>query len=305
MRLGSTMGALRNMDTETAFSFLHDHGIQTVEIGTGGYVDTSHIDVKTMLRSGNAVRQFKELLSKYNLTISAFSCCGNPLHPNRELAAAHHRDFLDTCRLAQLFEVDTVVTFSGCPGDGASSKHPNFITCTWPEDFQKVLKWQWERVLLPYWVENASVAYSHGVRRIAIEMMPGFCVYNPQTLWNLRDEIGGIIGATVDPAHLIRQGIDPATAIRALKGIVFQVHAKDLTFNPAVRAENGIFACGDEPPFEPRAVGNGHDKAYWETILSALREVGYDRSVTIEHDDRALTAEKGIASTAAYLKNMI
>ncbi len=305
MILGSTTGALSALTLEEALALLHENGIQTVELGTGGYVNHSHMDVKSLLRSGQAVNALKDLLARYELTISALSCCGNPLHPDRDIAARHHADFLDTCRLAQALEVDTVVTFSGCPGDCASSKHPSFISCTWPEGFAAASKWQWERMLLPYWIENASIAYTYGVRRIAMEMMPGFCVYNPQTLWKLRDEIGGIIGATVDPAHLIRQGIDPATAIRALKKLVFQVHAKDLLFNPAVRAENGIFACEGEPPFEARAVGNGHDKTYWEQIIRALEDVGYDRSITIEHDDRTMSAQKGIALSASVLKPML
>ncbi|MBR5135081.1 MAG: sugar phosphate isomerase/epimerase [Clostridia bacterium] len=307
MILGSTLGALKHLDTEQAFAFLQQHGIKTVEIGTGGYVDSSHIPVKDMLHSGNAVKQFKELLSRYDLTISALSCCGNPFHPDRAVAAKHHQDFLDTCRLAHALEVDTVVTFSGCPGDCASSKYPNFVSTAWPQDFTDVARWQWERMVLPYWVENASVAYSHGVRRIAMEMIPGFCVYNPQTLWQLRDEIGGIIGATVDPAHLIRQGIDPVTAIRALKRIVYQVHAKDLTINEAVLAENGMFAglFGDTPAFEAHAVGNGHDADYWKAIVAALNEIGYDRSLTIEHEDAALTAEDGIPLAAKTLQPML
>ena len=35
-----------------------------------------------------ALEEFKALLKKYNVEISALSCHGNPVHPNKEIAAA-------------------------------------------------------------------------------------------------------------------------------------------------------------------------------------------------------------------------
>ncbi len=295
MIVGSTLGALKHLDTEAAFSLLQELGVKTVELGVGGYVDTTHANPKVLCHSGNAVRRLKEQLDAHDLRISALSCCGNPVHPDRAIAAAHHQDFVNACHLAQALGADTIVAFSGCPGDSASSKAPNFISTLWPDDFQAVLDWQWERVLIPYWREAAAIAASYGIRRIAIEMMPGFCVYNPQTLWRLRDEIGSAIGATVDPAHLIRQGIDPATAIRALKGIVFQVHAKDLLFCTDVRNENGVLSTdGITSPFSTRAVGNGHESAYWRGIVKALSDIGYDRSLTVEYEDDTVSVTDGL-----------
>ena len=36
--------------------------------------------------------------------------------------------------------VDTVVDFSGCPGDSENARYPNWVTCAWPDDFSKILK---------------------------------------------------------------------------------------------------------------------------------------------------------------------
>lgn len=73
------------------------------------------------------------------------------------------------------------------------------MTCPWPDDFSKILKWQWEDILLPYWHQTASFAKEHGVTRIAFEMHPGFCVYNPETMLRIRSEVGDILGANFDP----------------------------------------------------------------------------------------------------------
>ena len=308
MVIGSTTGSLRHLSIGDALAFCHSLGVRTVEFGAGGYIDTTHLQPERLVKSGNAVRELKELLEANDLTISALSCPGNPIHPDKELAAKHHRDFLNACHLAQALGVDTIVTFSGCPGDCASSKTPNFVTTSWPPDMAAMREWQWERVLVPYWKEAAAIAASYGIRRLAMEMMPGFCVYNPQTLWRLRDEIGRSIGATVDPAHLIRQGIDPAAAIRELKDAVYQVHMKDLVLDADVCAVQGIFepvSADDPQPFAVRAIGAGHDAAYWMNVVRALRDIGYDRSLTIEHDDTAVSPENGIHMAAKCVKALL
>ena len=56
-----------------------------------------------------------------------------------------------------------VVDFSGCPGDSASAKQPNWVTCPWPPDYLEVLKWQWDEVVSPYWTKHAAFARERGV----------------------------------------------------------------------------------------------------------------------------------------------
>ena len=91
--------------------------------------------------------------------------------------------------LAEKMGVDTVIGFSGCPGDQENAKYPNWVTCPWPDDFLSILDWQWNQKLIPYWKETAAFAVAHNVPHIAFEMHPGFCVYNPKTclrLWTER-----------------------------------------------------------------------------------------------------------------------
>lgn len=165
----------------------------------------------------------RRIKSCWRNTISRSAPCpatATPVHPNKETAAAYHQVFVDTCKLAQKLGVETVVTFSGCPGDSETSQRPNWVTCAWPNDYTETLDWQWNQVLIPYWKEAAEIAKSYGVKKIAFEMHPGFCVYNPATLLRLRAAVGDIIGANFDPSQLIWQGMDPVMALRELKGAV-------------------------------------------------------------------------------------
>lgn len=287
--------SLKGLPTEQTFALFKELGVTQVELGAGGNVDTSHLHPATLLRPGAAMGQFRELLSRYGLSVSALVCAVNPIHPDKAKAAADHQTFLDACRLAEALGADTVVLHSGCAGDCASSKHPNFISSVRREEDREVLCWQWERVLIPYWRSAAAIAASYGIRRLAFDIQSGELVHNPQTLLRLREEAGSTIGAAVDPAHLIAQGIDPAAAIRALGNAVFHVRASDLLVDPTHRAVNGLWNTDPEhSPFFCRAIGNGHDAAYWQTIVHALREYGYDRCISVRYEDDHVPVSEGL-----------
>ena len=88
--------------------------------------------------------------------------------------------------MAYKLGTDIVITFSGCPGGGPNDRTPNWVTCAWPPDYQEILAYQWDEVLVPYWAAQAKLARKHGVR-VAWEAHPGFSVYNTDTLIRLAD----------------------------------------------------------------------------------------------------------------------
>lgn len=310
MKLGVLTVPLQGMSAEDAFAYLHSLGVQTVELGTGGYTNNNHLKPEVYLNDDNKIEEFKALLKKYDLEISVLSCHGNPVHPNKAIAAEYHQVFVDTCRLAQKLGVDTVVTFSGCPGDCSTSKRPNWVTCAWPPEYGETLDWQWNEVLIPYWKEAAKLAESYGVKKIAFEMHPGFCVYNPATLLRLRAAVGDIIGANFDPSHLIWQGMDPVAALRELKGAVYHFHAKDTKVDPYNKARNGVLDTGSygdlmDRSWVFRTIGYGSDTQMWKDLMSNLRMIGYEGSVSIEHEDGLMSVKEGLEKAIAFLKDVI
>ena len=310
MKLGVLTVPLQGMPAEEAFAYLSSLGITTVELGTGGYTNKNHCDPDILLADESKVDALKAALAKYNMTISALSCHGNPVHPNKELAAADHKAFVDTCKVAQKLGVDTVITFSGCPGDCADSQYPNWVTCPWPSDFGKILEWQWNEVLIPYWKEAVKIAESYGVKHIAFEMHPGFCVYNPATLLRLREAVSPMLGANFDPSHLIWQGMDPVAALKELKGAVYHFHAKDTYVDPYNKAKNGVLDTGAygsliDRSWSFRTVGYGSSIESWKDMMATLRLIGYDGAVSIEHEDGLMSVKEGLEKAITFMQDVI
>lgn len=284
-------------------------GLDAVEIGTGNYPGSPHIDVDALLASKQARDEYHNEFSARNLIISAFSCHGNPLHPNRDLARHHDEVYRKTVRLAGEMGIPVVCCFSGCPGGGPNDSHPNWVTTPWPPDYARILEWQWAEAVVPYWQELGSLAQQHGVR-LAVEMHPGFVVYNPETLTRLRAAVGPVIGANLDPSHLFWQGIDPVAAIKSLEQSIFHVHAKDTAIDIQNTAVNGVLDTKSQRDIVHRSwifrtVGYGHSLVEWRRIASALRTVGYDYVLSIEHEDALASIHEGFAKAVAFLREVV
>ena len=282
--------------------------MQCVEIGCGGYPGKAHCDPEILLHDEQKFREFRDTFRRYDIPIAALSAHGNPVHPVAEEARRYHRDFIHAVLLAERLEVDRVVTFSGCPGGSPQDRQPNWVTCAWPPEYQEILKYQWEDVLLPYWEKTAAFARAHGVNKIAFEMHPGFCVYNPETMLRIRSAIGDTLGANLDPSHLFWQGIDPVAAIRALGEAIYFFHAKDTALDAYNTARIGVLDTKHFSDIRNRAwvfrtVGYGHDLKTWKDILSALRVAGYEGPVSIEHEDGLMSGEEGLTKAIRFLRD--
>ncbi len=310
MELGVLTNLYASKSLDETLSILHGMGVTMAEIGCGGYPGKAHCDPKVLLNDDAALAEFKATFEKYDMKISCLSCHGNAVHPDKAIAKAFHDDFVDAVLLAEKLGVDTIVTFSGCPGDHEGAKYPNWVTCPWPEDFLAILEWQWNEVLIPYWRETAAFAKAHGVTKIAFEMHPGFAVYNPETLLKMRAAVGDVIGANFDPSHLIWQGIEPVAAIRYLQGAIYHFHAKDTKIDKINTAKIGVLDCkhyGDElnRAWVFRACGYGNDATYWKEIVSALRLTGYDKVMSIEHEDSLMSIDEGLTKAVDFLKPIL
>jgi sugar phosphate isomerase/epimerase len=284
-------------------------GLAAVEIGAGNYPGNRHCDPADLLRDAASRKRFVASFESRSLTISALSCHGNPIHPDPDRAAHDDAVFRDTVRLANELGVGVVNVFSGCPGDGPNATRPNWVTCAWPPDFGEIVAWQWQEVVIPYWSEAGRFADEHGVR-LGFEMHPGFVVYNPKTLLRLRSAVGEVIGANLDPSHLFWQGMDPIVAIQDLKEAIYHVHAKDTAMDAQNVARNGVL---DLERYDDvanrswvfRSVGDGHDVLFWKRFVSALRVVGYDHVLSIEHEDSLASTDEGLSRAIGTLRQAV
>lgn len=311
MKLSVFAVLLADKSLDEACKYLADSGVQAVEIGCGGFPGKAHCNPAELLKDEKKIAEFKNTIEKHGLEIAALSTHGNAVHPDPAVAKAFHDDFVNTVYLAEKLGVERVVTFSGCPGGCPEDKTPNWVTCPWPDDFSKIVEYQWNEVLIPYWKKMTAFAAEHGIKKIAFEMHPGFCVYNPETLMKLRNAVGSdIIGANFDPSHLFWQGIDPVYAIRYLGNAIHFFHAKDTKIDEINTKTQGVLDTkhyGDEihRSWIFRSVGYGHDYQVWKDMMSALRMVGYDDAISIEHEDSLMTPNEGLQKAIAFLKDVM
>jgi sugar phosphate isomerase/epimerase len=141
-------------------------------------------------------------------------------------------------------------------------------------------------------------------------MHPGFVVYNPETLLKLRNAAGPEIGANFDPSHLIWQGIDPCAAVRALQDAIWHVHAKDTNVQQWNSKINGVldtkhYADELNRSWLFRTVGYGSSRQFWCDFISALRMIGYDHALSIEHEDSLMTAREGLEKAIRFLQSIV
>lgn len=311
MKLGVFTVLFQQKSLEDMLDHVAAKGLEAVEIGTGGYPGNAHCKTDELLGDAGKRNAFKQAVESRNLMISSLSCHGNPLHPQKQIAKSFHDDFIKTVDLASQLEVPVVTTFSGCPGDSEDAKYPNWPVAPWPPDYQEILKWQWENKVIPYWKEMADYAKERNVK-IALELHGGFSVHTPANLLRLREACGETIGANLDPSHMWWQGIDPVQAVQVLgrAGAIHHFHAKDTTIDPINVNTHGVT---DMQPYtnmldrawQFRSVGFGHDLKVWADIISALRLVGYDYVVSIEHEDGLMSVDEGFSKAVSNLQQVL
>ena len=310
MKLGVFTTLMSDMPLEDALKYFKSIGIEMIEIGCGGYPGNSHADPEVLLNDEAAFKKFMHTIKKSGLEVSALSCHGNPVHPQKEIAAQYDKIIRNAILLAEKMGLHQINTFSGCPGDCPESKYPNWVTCPWPEDFGAVLDYQWNEVLIPYWKKTVEFAKEHGVNKIAFELHPGFCVYNTYSLKKIREAVGPELGANLDPSHLIWQGMDPVKVISEMGDAIFHFHAKDTRIDKYNTAVNGVldvqsYGALTNRSWLFRTVGYGNGEGYWRDIISALKTAGYDYAVSIEHEDALMSKTEGIEKAVDFLKPLL
>ena len=310
MKLGVLTVLFGEQPLETTLDYVRKMGVEMVELGTGNYPGSAHCNPDELLSDDEKLKTFRKKVEDSGLEISALSCHGNPLHPLEEIAKKHREVQRKTILLAEKLGVERIITFSGCPGGSEQARNPNWVTCPWPDDFSRILKWQWDEKVIPYWKEEAKFAEEHGVRKIGLEMHPGFVVYNTETLLKLRDAVGETIGANFDPSHLFWQGIDPIASVRKLGKAIYHVHAKDTRIDDINTSVNGVLdtkSYSDEVnrSWIFRTVGYGHDYEFWKAFVSNLRMVGYDHVLSIEHEDSLMSVNEGFSKAVSFLKEIL
>ncbi|MCW8784864.1 MULTISPECIES: sugar phosphate isomerase/epimerase family protein [Bacillus] len=311
MKLSYVTDSLGHRPFEEMLDIISGMGIDTIEMTTGGWSSAPHLNLDELLESSEKRNAFKEALEKRNITLCALNCSGNPLDPG-DLGTSHKEVTEKTLELAALLNVKKVIMMSGLPAASPDDKIPNWITYTvsWPPQLKDILDYQWEEVAIPYWRELVKKAESCGVEKIALENFSAQLVYNPETLFRLRNAAGPMVGLNLDPSHLIWMGADPIVAARELGEAIHHVHGKDVRIERHLAAVNGLLETKEvsEPAnraWNYVAVGCGKDLQWWKEFFSVVRIMGYDGEVSLEMEDLTMSPEAGIETSIHALQQSI
>src|SRR5215470_13160984 len=111
MKLGVFTPVFGGLDLDAMLSKVRalEH-VHAIELGTGGWPGHDHIDVDALVDNKSATADFRARICDAGLTISALSCHGNPIHPDRATAQMFDDVFRKTVRLASQMQVPVVVT---------------------------------------------------------------------------------------------------------------------------------------------------------------------------------------------------
>ncbi|SNT10377.1 sugar phosphate isomerase/epimerase family protein [Rhodococcoides kyotonense] len=309
MKIGLITDSLSHLPLDDALDVAARHGLDSVEIATGNWSASPHANLSDLVTSAKSRNELLEKVESRGLSISALNANGNQLHP---VTGAQHDDVVrQTISVASELGVPTVVLMSGLPGGGPSDTSSNWVTTSWPPENLHVLDYQWNEVALPYWTSLATYARDLGVR-LAVEACGSQLVHNVSTLERLADATDPtVVGANLDPSHLMWMGADIPSVIHGLADRIFHVHAKDVRINGRIAGKDGLLDTVSITRPHERAwnyvtLGLGHPAGatFWADFVYNLRAVGYDGTLNIEHEDALVNSVEGVGKAATLLRQV-
>ena len=274
MKPGVLTACMANATLETAIAAVKASGARYIEIAVR---PGSHgIDLLTI--SEEEIERIKEQVGRAGLTVSSLAYYeGGWVHKqNLESSQSYAKAMID---MATKLECSTVCMVAGFPVEGKTKI----------ETIREVLPGAF-RPILDYADEKGVV--------VALENWFATCLQGMDTFECLFESIPDEnLGLNYDPSHLYHQEIDYIEPVRLYRDKIFHAHAKDCLVDEVKKHHNGILSKGWW-----RYVIPGFGGINWGEYLSALREIGYDGTLSLEHEDAHQTAEEGINRGTAFLE---
>lgn len=305
MKIGFLTVALGNTKLEEIAKWSSENGFEALEVAVWPLVnerDFSSTTIDVTNFSKKKAEEIRKMLEKYNLIISSLAYYDNNLDSNPEKRKNVNEHLKKVIDAAHLLKVELVGTFIG--RNIRKSVEENI------KEFEKVFK-----PLITY-AEKKNV-------RLMIENCPmvgwqepekiGNIFYSPQLWKEILRITPNSFGINFDPSHLYWLGIDHIKTLEEFKDRIFHVHAKDVEVNDSMLYQQGIFGYFGS---------NLHGKSWWiyrlpglgeinwQEFVRALKRIGYDFVISIEHEDPvwAGTIEKskiGLKMGLEHLRNSI
>jgi len=291
---------------EASIAWAAGNGLQGMEVNVGPVYPVTdcaslrgHLDLDRVLTNGP--EPIRSLFDDNGIELTALAPMINLLTTDPDLRRQRIRYMRQTIDAAAALGCPLVVTFAGSghgmyfyglPGVG--DDHPSNRVRENLDAFAEIYS------------PLADHAQSRGVR-IAFETAgrggaEGNIAHNPE-LWTAMFAAvpSPALGLSFDPSHLIWLGIDDIPGlIHEFAGRIYHVDGKDVEIDRERLRRQGILGSGW---WRYRLPGNG--ELDWPAIVAALRDIGYEGTISIEQEDDFDPGYDAVARSARYLHEVL
>lgn len=273
MQIGILTAPFGNESLEYVVDFAASNGFDALEVASGP--GARHIDTTGITDA--RISEIKRLLEVSGVRISSLAWYTDMTNPeHRQERADNFRALVDT---AEKLGVNVVCTLAGMPVAGKDKMKTIEEDCA--EVFPPLLEYAASKgikVALENWYATNLQGLAHFERLFEVVPNANF-------------------GLNYDPSHLLWQGIDYIAAVRLFADRIFHTHAKDTEIR-----DDKLCYLGNQMQGWWRYVIPGLGRVKWGEYTAALRRVGYNDVLSIEHEDSTLGREEGFIKGKNYLK---
>lgn len=229
--------------------------------------DIHELDVGPAIPMNQKV--FEEVLEEGKVKIKTMIYCRNFLSEDEEEAQMHQEALKERIRFAGALGIEKIVCSTGVTKEAFSgmgfSPEKSLDACV--ELAKQFLEEAEKYNVLLCW-ENCP--------------MMGNIATSPDIWQALFERLNSNkIGLCYDPSHLVWQMIDPYENIFKFREKIFHVHAKDTHVD--TQKLNLYGTLQNSKWWQHRLPGLGD--LDWNRIVDSLYQIGYDKSICIEHED--------------------
>ncbi|RLI05909.1 sugar phosphate isomerase/epimerase [Candidatus Bathyarchaeota archaeon] len=274
MFVGLLTAPLRNWSFKRLVEWASKNGFKGLEVAVSP--SSQQINIDNLLKGGAS--EVRKTLENRDIEITSLA-----FYSIKILESPEDQKFLKkVIEAASTLDVEVVCTLAGGPKEGKDKKK------TIMEDFPEIFG------------PIADEAKAHSVK-IAFE---NWFATNLQGLDHFQAVLeavpSNVLGFNFDPSHLFWQQIDYIEAVHQFGDRIFHTHAKDTEILPFKLRKIGVLGRGW---WRYRIPGWGD--LDWTAYITALKEVGYDFVLSIEHEDPFFSPEEGFLRGKEYLQRLV
>ena len=276
MKLGFLTVSLNALPLEQIVPWAAEAGFEALELGCWPYDnsrDYSSTQVNVDTLNEKRADEILALFEKHNMSIACLTYCDNMLHRNLAKRKVNFNHMRKVIKAAAMLKVDTVCGFIGRHRSKTIEQNLALVGPQFKPLVELAAKYN-----IKYCVENCPMPDWQ------FQGLVGNVAHSP----NVWDALFAALpydnfGLNLDPSHLFWLGIDPTRAAKDYAHKIFFAHAKDTEIIPDEQYRRGIMDSSHGHWWRYRMPGLG--QIDFKGYINALREGGFDGTLSIEHED--------------------